>query len=47
MLQVDPPGKELPDGTEFESSSTSVPAGVPSNVPPLTSTFNLLPLMAL
>ena len=39
MLQLDPPGKGLPDGTEFDSSGTSVPAGVPTNVPPSTSTL--------
>ena len=39
MLQLDPPGKGLPDGTEYDSLSTSVPADVPSNVPPLTSTL--------
>ena len=39
MLQLDPPGKVLPDGTEFDNSNTSVPAGVPSNVPLLASTL--------
>ena len=39
MLQLDPPGKGLSDGTEFDSSNISVPSGVLSNVPPLTSTL--------
>ena len=39
MLQLDPPGKGLPDGTQFDSSNTSVPAGVSSNVPSLASTL--------
>ena len=39
MLQLDPPGKGLPDGTEIDSLNSSVPAGVPSNVPPLASTL--------
>ena len=39
MLQLDPPGKGLPDITNFDSSTASVPSGVPSNVPPLTSTL--------
>ena len=37
MLQLDPPDKGLPDETEFDSSNTSVPVGVPSNIPPLLS----------
>ena len=39
MLQLDPPGKGLPDGTQFDSSNSSVPAGVSSNVPSLASTL--------
>ena len=39
MLQLDSPGKGLHDGTNFDSSTTSGPAGVPSNVPPLSSTL--------
>ena len=39
MLQLDPPDKGLPNGTNFDSSTTSVPADVPPNVPPLTSTL--------
>ena len=39
MLQLSPPYKGLPDRTNFDSSTTSVPAGVPSNVSPLISTL--------
>ena len=39
ILRLDPSGKGLSDGTEFDSSNTSVPADVPSNVSPLTSTL--------
>ena len=37
MLQLDPPDKGLPDGTEFDSSNTLVHDGVPYNVPSLAS----------
>ena len=37
MLQLDPPGKRLPDGTSFDTSFTTVSEGVLSNVPPLSS----------
>ena len=36
MLQLDPPGKELPDGANFDNSFATVPDGVPSNVPTLS-----------
>ena len=38
-LQLDPPGKRLPDGINFDTSFTTVPDGVPSNVTPLSSSL--------
>ena len=39
MLQLNHLDKELPDRTNFDNSINSVHAGVSSNVPPLSSTF--------
>ena len=39
MLQLDSPGKGLPDSANFDTYFTTVPDGVPSNVPPLSSSL--------
>ena len=33
-LQLDPPGKYLPDGSSYDSFSNTVPADIPTNVLP-------------